>query len=193
MCPCRLLPSPSWWLGVFTGSQGVLRSQRGEGMCLLLRGVLPSLGGCSRWHGAPGTPVSTSWGTCHMLSATMQGSPGVGMRGPPGQDGPPGLKVTPVLTSPWLSPHPRCPGAAWLGWLTEKHAPEGLVSWAPSFSSLLQGDIGLPGLPGPPGLAGIAGTPGQPGLRGDNGQPGLPGPPGERVKAMASTWSHWSW
>jgi len=37
-CPHHPLPSPSWWLGVFTGSQGVLRSQRGEGKCLLVPG-----------------------------------------------------------------------------------------------------------------------------------------------------------
>lgn len=125
-------------------------------------------------------------------SATTQGLPGVGVRGPPGQDGPPGLKVTPAPMLPWLSLCPQHPAAALAQPAMGEAHSWGLFPWAPSFSSLLQGDIGLPGPPGPPGLAGIAGTPGQPGLRGDNGQPGPPGPPGERVKAMASAQPCWS-
>lgn len=65
------------------------------------RGI-PHAGGCSGWHDGPGTPVPTSRMMCHMLSATLQGSLGVGAQGPPGQDGPPGLKVTAVPMSPWL-------------------------------------------------------------------------------------------
>lgn len=44
LCPCPLLPRSSWGLGVFTGSQGILWSQRGEGTCPLPPGESPSLG-----------------------------------------------------------------------------------------------------------------------------------------------------
>lgn len=39
LCPHHAPPSPCWWLGVFAGSQGVLRSQRGEGECPLVPGM----------------------------------------------------------------------------------------------------------------------------------------------------------
>lgn len=52
-----------------------------------------------------------------VCSATTQGSPGVGVQGPPGQDGPPGLKVSPASihgTLAFTVPRtPRCcPGSA---------------------------------------------------------------------------------
>ncbi|TRZ13503.1 hypothetical protein HGM15179_013603 [Zosterops borbonicus] len=128
------------------------------------------------------------------------GKPGVpGRDGVPGKDGEAGVpgkmvrQVSAQLPCPAIAGPPGAKGEKGepallegvllgepLGWLREKHTPEELFLWASSFTSLLQGDTGLPGLPGPPGLAGIAGMPGQPGLRGDNGQPGPPGPPGER-------------
>lgn len=180
-------PSPSSWPDVFAGSQGVRWSQRGEGKCPLVPGEWGAPQPCGATLGgsvplAAQCPPARGHAVC---SATTQGSPGAGVRGPPGQDGPPGLKVTLAPMSPWLLLCHRHPGSALAQPAMGEARPWGLFCWASSFSSLLQGDIGLPGPPGPPGLAGIAGMPGQPGLRGDNGQPGPPGPPGERVKAMA--------
>lgn len=93
------------------------------------------------------------------------------MVGPPGQSGPPGLKVS--FTDSDTQAHTQ----TWL-FLCECL---GFGLNLSVISVFYQGDPGLPGPPGPPGPQGTAGTPGLPGQRGDAGQPGTPGLPGERV------------
>ncbi|NXC79092.1 CO7A1 protein, partial [Cercotrichas coryphoeus] len=111
------------------------------------------------WHDGPVPPVPTSQVMCHMLSATLQGSLGVGARGPPGQDGPPGLKGDTGL--------PGLPGPPGLAGIAGMPGQPGL-----------RGDNGQPGPPGPPGERGLIGFPGRDGTAGPPGPVGPPGPAG---------------
>lgn len=96
-----------------------------------------------------------------MDSCVLQGERGVGLTGPAGRVGPPGLKV--------------CIRFFEIIW---DSAYKLTVAW-------FQGDSGLSGPPGPPGQQGKPGDIGPPGLRGEIGQSGTPGPPGNMVGAAA--------
>lgn len=111
-------PSPSSWPGVFSGSQGVRWSQRGEGKCPLVPGewgASPALWGRSGWLGAPGSPVPTSQGThrvlCHHTGIARCRCAGTSRTGWASRlEGNPCPHVTLALA---VSPTPRCcPGSA---------------------------------------------------------------------------------
>lgn len=98
----------------------------------------------------------------------FQGEKGIGLAGPPGRVGPPGLKVS---NSTWCLVN-QC------GFIRRATGQNLTVT-------CFQGDPGLPGTAGPPGPLGKSGDSGPPGLRGEIGQPGPPGPQGERVGGAA--------
>ena len=103
-----------------------------------------------------------------MTKCLLQGEKGIGQAGPPGRNGPQGLKVSNSM---------RC---ATVYMMINK-----MCHMSKSNSGFTQGDPGLPSPAGPPGLQGKAGSTGPPGLRGEIGQLGPPGPPGERVSGAA--------
>lgn len=104
------------------------------------------------------------------VSCVLQGERGVGLAGPAGQVGPPGLKVRfRLFSSLWVTTCVTAPKLT-------------TVAWS-------QGDPGLPGSPGPTGPQGKPGAIGPPGLRGEIGQTGPPGPPGT-VVGVAATWAY---
>lgn len=119
LCSRHLPPSPSRWLGVFTGSQGVLWSQRGEGMCPLLTGALPSPGGPLRVAWCPWHPCACQSGDvphalCHhagIAGCRCEGTTRTGWIS--GFEGNPCPHCTLALTT---SPVPRrCPDLAGRG------------------------------------------------------------------------------
>ncbi|KAM9408211.1 uncharacterized protein col7a1 [Pholidichthys leucotaenia] len=113
-----------------------------------------------------------------------KGEKGIGLPGPPGRDGPQGLKGDPGLPGPsgppGLQGKPGASGPPGLRGENGQLGPPG-----PPGERGLQGFAGRAGSigpPGPPGPPGQAGSPGTNGVKGDKGEVGvgIPGPRGER-------------